>query len=337
MTSLSRRRPPTGHSTHTGNTNGYTLVEMLIAVALAAVLFVGLGGVVGQALQTHDYVSDKNDLTRQARFAMEQMVRAASRSPHLMLPFNDNLNTNWPENIREEPAPPIAPSTRSTAVLAVTLDPAQDLDFNGIPDADNDGDGKIDEDPYGDVTFDFAPGIYQIDDDGDGLVDESAVGYWDDDEEGSGSDEDPVNGIDDDGDGMVDEDPFIDTNGDNCTGICGIDDDADGLVDEGASDFDDDEDGTNDEDWYDPVVFYLDNGTLIQRIPVPWDEDGGGIVSGLDFIKQPIAENVSYFRVERLPAKGNRPVLVDLTLELESPSSNEKVSLHNRVRVGGAL
>lgn len=325
---------------HPARQRGFTLVEMLMALILTSILIAGLNGVMGQAMDTHDAVRDRNDLTRQARFAMGQMVRAASRSPRLLLPFNDNPNTTWPENDREETVPASAPppgSSKATAVLAVTQDPAVDLDGDGTPDVDNDGDGKFDEDPDGDVNYDFSPGIVLIDDDGDGNVDETSVGYWDDDEEGSAWDEDPVNGIDDDGDGMVDEDPFKDMNGDNCTGVCGVDDDADNQVDEGFFDYDDDEDGQSDEDWYDTVVFYLDNGTLMQRTPVPWDESGGGFITGLDFIVEPIAENVTRFRVERLPQNGDRLMLVELTLELTNPLSSETVSLNTRVRIGGAL
>ena len=41
------------------------------------------------------------------------------------------------------------------------------------------------------------------------------------------------------------------------------------------------------EDWYDPVVFYLNGDNLMQRTPVPWDVNGGGFVTGLDFIIEP--------------------------------------------------
>ena len=112
---------------HNKQQSGYTLIELLIALALSAILFTGLGSVVGQALDIHDTVRDNNDLTQQARFAMQQMVRAVSRSPRLLLPLNDSSNTNWPDNLREETVPPSTPvgdSTLATAVLAVTLDPA---------------------------------------------------------------------------------------------------------------------------------------------------------------------------------------------------------------------
>ena len=98
--------------------------------------------------------------------------------------------SNWPDNIREEPATPTGDSTLSTAVLAVTLDPAEDLDGDGTPDADNDGDGSIDEDAGADMTGDDKAGMANVDDDGDGAVDE---GDKEDDDEDGAKNEDPLN------------------------------------------------------------------------------------------------------------------------------------------------
>ncbi|NNJ95332.1 MAG: hypothetical protein HKP57_11345, partial [Halobacteria archaeon] len=123
---------------------------------------------------------------------------------------------------------------------------------------------------------------------------------------------------------------------DGCPGICGVDDDADGNLDEGGAG-DDDEDGQVDEDWYNAVVFYLNAGTLMQRTPVPWDASGGGLVSGLDYIVEPVADNVTRFRVERVAGVAGNNQLVDITLDLTSPASGERVSLQTQVRVGGAL
>ncbi len=148
--------------------------------------------------------------------------------------------------------------------------------------------------------------------------------------------DDPFNGVDDDDDQNRDEDPPADMNADGCPGVCGVDDDADGSVDEGSAD-DDDEDGQTNEDWLDPVVFYLNNSVLIQRTPVPWDEDGSGLVTGRDFVEQPLAENVTRFRVERLLRVAGGAQLVDLILELTNPNSGEMVSIGTRVQVGGAL
>jgi hypothetical protein len=290
---------------------------------------------------TRDAVQDKNELTRQARFAMDQIMRIVSHSRRLLLPLADNPATDWREHVREEtvPAsPPEGSSTKATAVLAVALPLYFDLDDDGFPDADDDRDGLIDEDLANDNQHDFLPGIMLIDDDGDGSVDEG--GNWADDDEDGAENEDPVNGIDDDNDGSIDEDSASDVNGDGCPGICGVDDDNDSAIDDGSND-DDDEDAGSFDDPYDPFVFYLNGSTLMQRTPVPWNEDGisapDGPVDGRDFITSDIADNVTRFRVERVAGLAGSQQLVDITLELTSPASGEMVSLQTQVRVGGAL
>ena len=315
---------------------GVTLVELLIAVALGALIVAGMSAVMEELAQTQAAIQERNQLTQDGRFAMERMVRALGHSRRLLLPLADKSSTNWPENIREEtvPAsPPVGDSTKATAVLAVTAPEYLDLDADGIPDADIDGDGRIDEDTPGDATWDLAPGLPLIDDDGDGLVDE---GNNDSDDESATTNDDPINGIDDDDDGNVDEDPASDNNNDGCPGLCGVDDDGDGLVDEGSAS-DDDEDGQIDEDFYGTVVFYLDNGVLKERTPVPWDIGGGGLVSGLDFITSNIAANVTRLRFERLLPAGGGAQVVDITMELTGPDSGETVNLHTQIRIGGAL
>jgi len=316
---------------------GFTLVEIMVVVVILAMLIVGMSSIIENSIESRDYVAARSELTREAEFAMDRIVHAVSHSSRLLLPLSDNTATGWPEHIREQtvpPSPPVGGSTNATAVLAVTLPAYSDLDFDGFPDADDDRDGLIDEDPHGDVTNDFAPGIYQIDDDGDGSVDENAFTWWDDDEQGGG-DEDPVNGLDDDNDGNVDEDPYRDINGDGAPGVIGVDEDGDGLIDEG--DFrDEDEDGQTDEDSYNALVFYLNAGEIMERTAVPWDESGGGLVTGLDFVVSTIAENVTRLRFERVPDAAGRAQLVDITLELTSPVAGT-VSLNSRVRVGGAL
>ena len=99
--------------------------------------------------------------------------------------MNDIPSTTLLENIREQTEPPSAPpagSSLGTAVLAVTLPAYQDLDGDGFPDADDDRDGRIDEDLPDDKSHDFAPGIYRIDDDGNGIMDYSLSPDADDDE-----------------------------------------------------------------------------------------------------------------------------------------------------------
>ena len=75
---------------------GYSLVEVLMALTLGALVLIGLNSVAGVAFTTYETVSEKEDLTGQARFAMDQMVRTVSRSRLLILPQHDKLATNWP-------------------------------------------------------------------------------------------------------------------------------------------------------------------------------------------------------------------------------------------------
>jgi len=319
---------------------GFTLVELLATLAIGALLVVSVSGVTSRALQARDISHEKNELNRQARFAMQRMVAAVRHTRLTVLPSVDNPATNWPENIREQtlpPSPAVGSSSFATAVLAVTLPAYFDSDGNGSADADNDGDGLIDEDLPADSSNDGKPGIAAIDDDGNGVVDDIVAPVADDDESpDSTQNEDSIDGSDDDGDGSIDEDPGADTNGDGCAGICGLDDDGDGTLDEAAV-ADDDEDGVSDEDWYDMLVFYLDNGNLVERLPVPWDTDGDSLVTGRDWVISTIAENVSRFRVERLPSRDDRLQTVDLLLELTSPATGASVSLRTRVRIGGGL
>ena len=321
------------------NNTGFTLIEVLIATALAAMILVGASNLVSKAVGTEDVVAERNQLRSDARFAMQRMVAVTSESRRLLLPLQDNPASNWPEHIREEtvPAsPPIGDSTMATAVLAVTLPASVDLDGDGVPDADDDGDGLIDEDLPNDAHHDFFAGIMLIDDNGDGQVDEG--NNYSDDESATDND-DPVNGIDDDGDGSIDEDPATDINGDGCAGICGVDDDANGVVDNGGSD-DDDEDGSGFDDPYDPVVYSLNGSSLIERMPVPWNEDGisapDGPVDGRDYVESVIAENVTRFRVERLATASDAETMVNLQLDLTGPSG-ATITLEADVRVGGAL
>jgi prepilin-type N-terminal cleavage/methylation domain-containing protein len=291
---------------------GFTLIEVLIAVVMATMIIAALGGLVGQSLHAGDVVRQRNDVAEEAAFAMERIVRSVGHSQRLLLPLAENPVTSWSESVRE--------------VLAVALDRTVDRDGDGFADADNDKDGAIDEDMPDDTNNDGQAGIAGVDDNGNGVIDDGATA--DDDEDGV-ADEDGATGTDDDGDGTADEDPGSDANGDGSPGVAGTDDDGDGLTDEGHP-FDDDEDGLNDEDWLDPVVYSVSGSTLLERTPNP------DAIDGNDYTESTVAENVTLFRVERIPQGGDRALRVDLTLELTPPGS-EPYTLHTQVRVGGAL
>ena len=79
---------------------GFTLIELVVATALAAMILLGISELVNKAIGTEDLVGDRNELMRDARFAMHRMTSTARNSPQLLLPLVDNPGTNWPENIR---------------------------------------------------------------------------------------------------------------------------------------------------------------------------------------------------------------------------------------------
>lgn len=317
--------------------SGLTLVELLVSLALGSIIIAGLSGVMLQTINTYDAIDEKNKLTSDARFAMDRMVKAVSYSRVLLLPLNDKPSSAWLENEREQLVPAVTPtdsSTRHTAVLAVSLPEHLDLNGDGIADADDDGDGFIDEDLPSDIHADNASGIYLLDDNGDGSADEFSAD--DDDETADDANDDPIDGVDNDNDNNIDEDPGSDMNGDGCPGLCGVDDDGDGAIDEGDA-ADDDEDGTIDDDPYNPLVFFLEGNTLKERVPVPWDADGNGANDGRDFVVTDIADNVTRFRVVRVQSTGGGGQLIELALALTSPVNQAVVSLQTSVRLGGAL
>ena len=302
---------------------GFTLVEMLVVIAISMLVLAALGTVVGEAVDAHRAGRERNELARSARFAMNHMVHAVTHSRRLLVPLVDSPKTGQNESLRDP------------GVLAVTLDPTMDRNADGILDADNDGDGLIDEDLPADVHDDGKPGIIGVDDNNDTLTDFSFGGTADDDESGLFTDEDKYDGSDDDNDHSFDEDPPADNNGDGKPGVAGIDDDGDGVVDEGLKE-DDDEDGQIDEDWYDPVVFRLDNGQLIERMPVPWDANGDTTVSGTDYVESAIIENVTRFSVQRVEQQSDEALVVILILEVTA-DNGDLIALETHVRVGGSL
>ena len=320
--------------------HGFTLIELLISVAIAVVLIAAMDGIIDHVLKVNAFSRIKNNNIQNTHFAMQRMVEVVSKSPRLLLPMSDNSSTSFRENVREQTVPASPPETGSilaTAVLAVTLPLEFDLDSDGFPDADNDKDGLVDEDLPADIHNDGKAGIRDFDDDGNGTKDFFLSPAGDDDESNDlAQSEDPVDLFDDDGDGNIDEDPPADNNGDGAAGIIGIDDDNDGSIDEGSAN-DDDEDGISDEDWLDPIVYYLNNGALIERIAVPWDENSSGGIDGQDFIESTLAENVTLLRFERVAVSVlNRAQIIDITLEL-TPPDGEAYRLHTKVRVSGNL
>lgn len=296
---------------------GYTLIEMMMVIVIGGLLLSGLSGVVSRSMAAYDRLGVENELTSQAHFAMQRMLSAVRESDRLMLPLVDNPKTAYSESLR------------NPGVLGLTLGASIDFDEDGFADADNDQDGKVNEDPSGDQNQDLAPGFVGIDDDNDGTVDEqhtqSGGPLNEDDDEDDFANENIWVGYDTDGDGSINEDTKKDVNGDTLPGVAGADDDGDGAIDEGDKN-DDDEDGSVDEDWLDTMVFFLSGSQLMERRPNLKPIDGTAFT---DYV---IAENVSIFSVERLPRPiGARATLLEIELQLTDPSG-ESVTLETRIR-----
>ncbi len=301
----------------------------MITVALSGLLLAGFTRLINATTDGAALINTRNQLQADAQFAMKRLVSAVQQADVLILPQRDNPTTgSINENIRMQNVPPGAGET-GQAVLAVGHSRFMDADFDDSVDVDNDGDGRINEDPSADWNNDDAPGIWQVDDDADGQVDEGNAA--DDDEDGS-DDEDPIDGIDNDGDGRIDEDPGEDRNSDGCAGKCGVDDDGDLFVDEVTAANDDEDTATN-EDWLDTKVFQISGASLIERTPVNFDLNGADGITGRDIAVETIAENVSMLKFTRESPAGSKQEYVRIELRLGNPEG-EHVLLETAVRVG---
>ncbi|MEO1573862.1 MAG: prepilin-type N-terminal cleavage/methylation domain-containing protein [Pseudomonadota bacterium] len=302
---------------------GLSLTEVLVALAISAVLYAAVTPLLTTTLQAADAVEARLELTTDTHYALQRMVDAVAQTTRVMIPQVDRPDTEHLENRREG----------IDALLAVALPHSHDRDADGFPDADNDRDGRVDEDPGEDLTNDGASGIAGFDDNGDGDVD-PATGFGetpgDDDEYRNFENEDPVDGVDNDGDGNLDEDPGADLNGDGSPGVAGTDDDGDGQVDEGDA-ADDDEDGRSDEDWVDALLYYVEDNVLYEQRPSLTDRNNDGIVDGRDVERHALLERVRYLRFERRAGRGDVP-LIDIELQVAPEGSGSEVHLTATVR-----
>jgi hypothetical protein len=246
--------------------SGLTLLELLMALSMVAIMGGVSARVLAVAIESWDYSRHQGEAVHNACWALDHIVHRLRSSNRLLLPFRGTAGSTYDE-----------------------------LAFSAM--VDTDGDGLIDEDPGADMTGDGVSGILGIDDDRNGAVDEGSVN--DDDEDGYWSmawhrvDEDSVNGHTDDGDILIDEDPGGDVNGDGHPGIAGKDDDGDGLIDEGNTN-DDDEDGLTDEDPVEYWLYYLDSeGRLLERYYT-------------NAQAEILAEGITTFQVTRTESSGGR-------------------------------
>lgn len=171
----------------TASQKGMTLIELLIALAIAGILMLGLNGLVGSIYDQWQYNRDRQELLSQGNFVLARIIQEVNATRRVLLPLMENPLTPYSESKRN--------------LLALTLDPGLDRDEDGFADGDNDKDGLIDEDVPPDNTNDDAPGLVGIDDDNNGAVDDAGEGVVD---ENIGGNPNPVH--DNDGDGRNNED-----------------------------------------------------------------------------------------------------------------------------------
>lgn len=243
---------------------GLTLTELLISITIISLIAGVSTQMIGGALDSWDHGRGKGELRNAGRLAMERMVSQVRTTSWVLLPL-----------MISDPTDPGYPSS--------SYYPRDILAVSGM--IDNDGDGLADEDPYKDVTQSGKAGLKGIDDNNDGIIDNGNT-TEDDDEDGL-KNEDLVDGVDNDGDGRVDEDP------DNTFYSSVENDDNDGP-------------SNINEDFFDPVIYYLHGTDLKER----HDELQFTVSDSV------IAENVTQFIVLRRMVNSN--TLIDIYLKLDN-------------------
>lgn len=295
----------------TAGQRGMSLVELLAATAIAALLLAALAGAVQAFGNAAADSETRIARLRDATHALDMLAGLARAGAVLEAPRPDDPDSAADESVRD--------------LLVLRVDGVFDRDGDGLDDGDDDGDGASGEDPGQDVDGDGDHGVSGVDDDGDGSVDEphaettaDPAQAGNDDEDQTGAlvtavvDEDPVDGVDNDFDDAIDEDPGADADGDGCPGWCGVDDDGDGRIDEGSS-ADDDEDGASDEDPARIVVVRLAGDVLQLHY---------GLETGAVPVEVDLLTGATAFSARRIATPGARAALLRLDLAWDRGDGN---------------
>ncbi|HLA28413.1 MAG TPA: prepilin-type N-terminal cleavage/methylation domain-containing protein [Syntrophales bacterium] len=125
--------------------SGFTLLELLIAIALMAMIVGALDQVAARVLSTYSAVQAGQDLVPQARYALERMVAFVQASDKILTP--STIDPTEALVVSEQYSDQY---TNSSRVYTAAGD--------GRPDADTDADGLVNEDsgdPAEFITFDL--------------------------------------------------------------------------------------------------------------------------------------------------------------------------------------
>jgi prepilin-type N-terminal cleavage/methylation domain-containing protein len=124
------------------DSSGFTLLELLISIAILAMIMIGLQQVMGTALSAHRQTTEKTELLAQARYAMERMVMFVQETDQIDVPSVDKLVV----------------SERLIDTYKNDLH-SYLFEGDGYLDADNDHNGQVNEgtieDPPDPITFDL--------------------------------------------------------------------------------------------------------------------------------------------------------------------------------------
>ena len=74
--------------------SGFTLLELLISIAILSVIMIGLHQAMGTALSAHRQTTGRQELLARARYAMERMVMFVQETDQIEIPSADNLVLN---------------------------------------------------------------------------------------------------------------------------------------------------------------------------------------------------------------------------------------------------
>jgi prepilin-type N-terminal cleavage/methylation domain-containing protein len=123
---------------------GFTLFELLISIAILAMIMIGLQQVIAVSLSAYKSSRDSGYLLSRARFAMERMVMFASETDYIFFPTSSSPMTQLQISER-------LLDTYDNATLIYTAD------GDGYLDADIDSDGTVNEEsgppPENEVKF----------------------------------------------------------------------------------------------------------------------------------------------------------------------------------------
>lgn len=121
---------------------GFTLLELVISVAILSMIMIGLQQAMGTALSSHQHAQEQQELVVRARYALERMVMFVQETDQVEITSGDRLTVS--ERVLDT-------YDNSTYVYAPEGD--------GLLDADNDGDRLVNEggveDPPDPIIFDL--------------------------------------------------------------------------------------------------------------------------------------------------------------------------------------